>query len=67
MSCVPASPPTGLTLIVPCYNEEGVLPETHRQLAALMDTTRRSGQIAAHKCVCYLDDGSTAAPLEALN
>jgi hypothetical protein len=32
-----------------------------------MDTTRRSGQIAAHKCVYCLDDGSTAAPLEALN
>lgn len=45
-------------LVVPCYNEEEALPETHRQLSALMSALRRSGQISLHSKIYYVDDGS---------
>jgi polyisoprenyl-phosphate glycosyltransferase len=45
-------------LVVPCYNEAEALPETHRQLSALTSGLRRSGQIAAHSKIYYVDDGS---------
>jgi glycosyltransferase involved in cell wall biosynthesis len=45
-------------LVVPCYNEAEALPETHRQLSALMSALRRSGQISAQSKIYYVDDGS---------
>jgi glycosyltransferase involved in cell wall biosynthesis len=45
-------------LVVPCYNEEEALPETHRQLSALTSALRRSGQISLHSKIYYVDDGS---------
>lgn len=45
-------------LVVPCYNEEEALPETHRQLSALTSALRRSGQISDHSKIYYVDDGS---------
>ena len=45
-------------LVVPCYNEEEALPETHRQLSALTSALRRSGQISPHSKIYYVDDGS---------
>ena len=58
MTRAPVKRPTALDLVVPCYNEEEALPETHRQLAALMQSMRCSGQIAAHSRIYYIDDGS---------
>lgn len=34
-----------LVIVVPCYNEEAVLPETIRQLGDIMEELRRSGRI----------------------
>jgi polyisoprenyl-phosphate glycosyltransferase len=45
-------------LVVPCYDEEEALPETHRQLAELMDAMRRNGRRAAASKIYYVDDGS---------
>jgi glycosyltransferase involved in cell wall biosynthesis len=45
-------------LVVPCYNEEEALPETHRQLSALTSALRQSGQISVHSKIYYVDDGS---------
>jgi glycosyltransferase involved in cell wall biosynthesis len=53
-----ARAPVVVDLVVPCYNEEEVLPETHRQLSQLMESMCRSGKISAHSKIYYVDDGS---------
>lgn len=47
-----------LNIVVPCYNEEAALPETARQLAALLDHLVAEGTIAANSGVYFIDDGS---------
>ncbi len=47
-----------LTFVVPCYNEEAMLPETNRQLLALLDDLRAKGKVTAQSGICYVDDGS---------
>jgi glycosyltransferase involved in cell wall biosynthesis len=47
-----------LDLVVPCYNEEEALPETHRQLTALMEGMCRSNRISERSKIYYVDDGS---------
>ncbi len=51
--------PVHLNLVVPCYNEELVLPETSRQLLALLDRMQANGWAAAHSSITFVDDGST--------
>jgi len=49
-------PPTrfaGVTVIVPCYNEEGIIADTVRQLASLLESTHRPFELIV------VDDGST--------
>lgn len=46
-----------LYIVVPCYNEEEVLRETNRRLAALLDSLVKDGMIAAGR-ILYVDDGS---------
>lgn len=62
------SPPT-LDIVVPCFNEEEVLPETARQLGVLLDAMLGAGSITAGRVV-FIDDGSrdrTWALIEALH
>jgi glycosyltransferase involved in cell wall biosynthesis len=47
-----------LTLVVPCYNEEAALPETCRQLRAVLDRLTRDGRIDAASVLLFVDDGS---------
>ena len=47
-----------LGIVVPCYNEEEVLPETARRLDALLDRLVRAGKVDAKSRVCFVDDGS---------
>jgi glycosyltransferase involved in cell wall biosynthesis len=47
-----------LSIVVPCYNEEQVLPETVKRLRALLDQLTHSGKIAADSQVIFVDDGS---------
>jgi glycosyltransferase involved in cell wall biosynthesis len=54
------SPPV-LSLVLPCYNEEQVLPETTRRLQALLEQMEATGQIAAESAIYYVDDGSADA------
>lgn len=51
--------PPRLAIVVPCYNEEAVLPETARRLALLLDALRCEGEIAADSGVYFVDDGSS--------
>ena len=47
-----------LYLVVPCYNEEEVLPETARRLAAKFDTLIGNGKISEESRILLIDDGS---------
>jgi glycosyltransferase involved in cell wall biosynthesis len=47
-----------LTIVVPCYNEEEVLPETARRLTALLDKLATAGKTRADSHVIFVDDGS---------
>ena len=47
-----------LSVAVPVYNEESVLPELHRRLARVLEESS-----AAHELV-FVDDGSTDGSLE---
>jgi glycosyltransferase involved in cell wall biosynthesis len=47
-----------LTIVVPCYNEQDVLPETNRRLLALLDRLLDLQLISADSNVHYIDDGS---------
>ena len=50
-----------LSLVLPCYNEQEVLPETTRQLEALLARLQASGEIAEGSAIYYVDDGSRDA------
>ena len=47
-----------LSIVVPCYNEEAVLPETARCLLALLDDLQAKGAVSDRSLVCFVDDGS---------
>lgn len=49
-----------LVIVVPCYNEEEVLPETFRQLTAILDELRETGRIEEGRLL-LVDDGSKDA------
>ena len=45
-------------LVVPCYNEEEVLPETSRQMKAVMQSMIDSGKISPESKIAFVNDGS---------
>lgn len=47
-----------LSIVVPCYNEEAVLPETARRLLELLARLRGAGKISARSTAYFVDDGS---------
>lgn len=47
-----------LTIVVPCYNEEEVLPETARRLGQLLESLIASDRIDSASAACFVDDGS---------
>lgn len=47
-----------LSVVVPCYNEEVVLPETARRLVALLDELVGNGRVDSSSHVIFVDDGS---------
>lgn len=54
-------PPPVLDIVVPCYNEEAVLPEVIVRLTALADGLVEQGLAAPGTAVCFVDDGSRDA------
>lgn len=50
--------PCRLGIVVPCYNEEDVLPETVKRLAELLERLRASGRVTPDSKVLFVDDGS---------
>lgn len=47
-----------LCVLIPCYNEEEVLPETAKRLSALFSSMRENNLISDKSRVCFVDDGS---------
>ena len=47
-----------LYLVIPCYNEEEVLPETSRRLREKMSALIAAGRISPRSRVLFVDDGS---------
>ena len=52
------SVPLKLGIVVPCFNEEDVLPETNARLIALLAQMRDIGLIKNCSAIFYVDDGS---------
>ena len=48
-----------LYIVVPCYKEEEVLPETSKRLKAKLEELVRNGRIAPDSRVLFVDDGSS--------
>lgn len=53
--------PPRLGIVIPCYNEEAVLPETCRQLSQLLDELIAERRAAPESAVYFVDDGSRDA------
>lgn len=47
-----------LYLVIPCYNEQEVLPETSRRLAAKLGGMMDKGVVSENSRVLFVDDGS---------
>ncbi len=48
-------------LVIPCYNEQEVLPETSRQLQGIMHDLIGRGKISAESRIAFVNDGSKDA------
>lgn len=50
-----------LYIVVPCFNEQEVLPETARRLSAKVETLKSQGKIGAGSRIMFVNDGSNDA------
>lgn len=51
--------PTTLAIVVPCFNEQEVLPASDLRLRALLEGMMADGAVAPGSFILYVDDGST--------
>ena len=51
--------PPKLSVVVPCYNEQEVLPETANRLSKIFDGLIEEGRIHSESRIYFVDDGST--------
>lgn len=47
-----------LTIIVPCYNEEEVLPETVKELGVVLEKMIQDKKVSSESNILFVDDGS---------
>lgn len=55
---------TTLYIVVPCYNEQEVLPETAARLGGKLEALQASGKISPESRVLFVDDGSADSTWE---
>ena len=48
-----------LYMVIPCYNEEDVLPITMKLFAETLETLVSKGKISSESRILFVDDGST--------
>jgi glycosyltransferase involved in cell wall biosynthesis len=48
-----------LYLVIPCYNEHEVLPETSKQLKNKLNILMSTGKISSDSRICFVNDGSS--------
>ena len=48
-----------LGIVIPCYNEEDVLPETARRMTELLERLVSKGTISSDSKIVFVDDGSS--------
>ena len=53
-----------LAIVVPCYNEEEMLPITTKELTEVLGDLIRKEKIAPNSYILYVDDGSKDATWE---
>lgn len=53
--------PPFLVMVVPCYNEEAVLPESSHIMCQKIDELVDAGDIREDSCIMFVDDGSKDA------
>lgn len=53
--------PVALSIVVPCFNEDAVLAETHSRLVAVRERLVASGKISRESEIIFVDDGSRDA------
>jgi len=53
-----------LAIVVPCYNEKDVLPETSKQLLGIVERLAASEVISDKSKICFVDDGSADSTWE---
>lgn len=56
-----------LYIVVPCYNEEEVLPETSRRLRAKLKDMMTAGTISERSRILFVNDGSRDKTLEIIS
>jgi glycosyltransferase involved in cell wall biosynthesis len=49
---------TQLAIVVPCYNEQEVLPEACSRMTSLLGRLQRAGKITTESRIYFVDDGS---------
>lgn len=47
-----------LTIVVPCYNEQEVLPETVKELGSILIKIIKQGQVSSKSKILFVNDGS---------
>ena len=55
--CLSVCPEIGI--VVPCFNEQEVLPETCARLTLLLEQLKEAGKIAGTSAIYFVDDGSS--------
>ena len=58
MSDNPIEKPLQLSIVIPCYNEEEVLPETVVQMSKLVDEMIAENLVSEASSIWFVDDGS---------
>jgi glycosyltransferase involved in cell wall biosynthesis len=54
----PGRPTPALSIVVPCYNEEGALRQTAAKLLEMLDLLVKGGETSASSAIYFVDDGS---------